>query len=106
MRRSQSPLLSQFATQCAAWGVAILAMSSWSLHGLTLRDLGAAIALDRSVWFTIGLSLGFVALGAVLAGIGWATGRRLALVGGGLGIVVQGLALLVLHLQFVATLVR
>ena len=106
LRHVHSPLLDQFAIQSVAWGAINLSLSLWSRRGLVLRDLAAATALDRSVWFSAGLNLGFVALGAVLACIGWALGRRLALVGAGLGIVVQGLALFVLYLQFTAALVR
>ena len=106
VRRENSPLLSHFAIQNTAWGVLVLLASLWSMRGLDLRDLAAATALDRSVWFNSGLSAGVVALGVVLAGAGWRFGRRLGPVGAGLGIVVQGMALLVLHLQFAAALVR
>lgn len=106
VRRAESPLLSHFAIQNVAWGVVILLFAAASTRGLELRDLAAATALDRAAWFSSGLSVGCVALGVVLAGAGWRIGRRLEPVGAGLGIVVQGLALLVLHLQFAAALAR
>ena len=45
-------------------------------------------------------------VGATLALCGWKFGRRLGLVGAGLGVIVQGLALAVLDLQLSAGIVR
>lgn len=106
LQRAESDLLRHFAIQCAAWGAVLLAVALWMRRTLELRDLAGAVALDRLVWFSLGLEFGCVALGAALALVGWSFGRRLGLVGAGLGIVVQGLALLVLDLQFAAAIVR
>ena len=65
-----------------------------------MRDVSSATRLDRFVWFNNGLDVGYVAVGLTLAIVGWQLGRRLGLVGAGVGIVVQGLALLILDLRF------
>lgn len=106
VRRIDSPLLSHFAIQSAAWGAVDLGIVLWARRGLQLRDLAEAVALDRFVWLNIGLDVGYVAVGVTLALLGWRFGRRLGLVGAGLGVVLQGLALTVLDLQLAATIVR
>lgn len=106
VRRTESPLLSHFAVQSAAWGAVDLAIVFWARRGLHLRDLAEAVALDRFVWLNIGLDVGYVAVGVTLALLGWRFGRRLGLVGAGLGVVLQGLALTVLDLQLAAVIVR
>jgi hypothetical protein len=74
--------------------------------GLAQRDVSGATRLDRLIWFNNGLDVGYVAVGLTLAIVGWLLGRRLGLIGGGIGVVVQGLALLVLDLRFAADLAR
>lgn len=106
IRRADSPLLAHFAIQSTAWGAVDLAIALWAHRGLALRDFESAVALDRFVWFNIGLDLGYVAVGATLALLGWRATRRLGLVGAGLGVIVQGLALTVLDLQLAAGIVR
>lgn len=106
LRRSDSDLLKHFAIQTGAWGAVDLAIVFWARRHLELRDLAQAVSLDRFVWLNIGLDAGYVAVGATLAVVGWRLGRRLGLVGAGLGIIVQGLALALLDLQLAATIVR
>jgi hypothetical protein len=106
VRRTDSPLLQHFGIQCAAWGAIDLIIVWWAGRGMQLRDLAGAIALDRFVWLNIGLDVGYVMVGLTLALCGWKLGRRLGLVGAGLGVVVQGLALTVLDLQLSAGIVR
>lgn len=110
VRRLDSPLLGRFGLVTAAWGLATIATALWSRGALALRDLGGAVSLDRWLWFNIGLDAGFVLVGATLVLCGWKLGPRLAphlgVVGAGLGIVVQALALGVLGLQLTADIVR
>jgi hypothetical protein len=106
VRRIDSPLLEHFAIQSAAWGSIDVMIAIWARQGLHLRDLAGAVALDRFVWFNVGLGAGYVAVGATLALIGWNLGRRLGLVGAGLGVIVQGCALVLLDLQLAAAIVR
>lgn len=106
VRQTASPLLQHFGIQCAAWGTIDLLIVWWAGRGLEIRDLAGAIALDRFVWLNIGLDVGYVLVGLTLVLCGWKLGRRLGLIGAGLGVVVQGLALTVLDLQLSAGIVR
>ena len=99
--RSGSPLVRHFAIQTAAWGAVDLALVAFAWPRLALRDHTAATELDRFLWLNLGLDVGYVAVGITLAVCAWVLGRRLGGAGAGLGIVVQGLALLVLDAVFV-----
>ncbi|MDF1504461.1 hypothetical protein [Roseisolibacter sp. H3M3-2] len=100
-RAAGSPLPRHFAVQTAAWGAIDLAIVAWAWPRLALRDHAAAQSLDRFLWLNLGLDAGYVGVGATLALSAWALGRRLGGVGAGLGIVIQGAALLVLDLILV-----
>jgi hypothetical protein len=102
----QSALLRHFAIQCAGWGAvdAAIALGQWSR--VVVRDIAGATRLDRLLWLNIGLDAGYVLVGVVLALVGWRLGRRLGLVGAGIGIVVQGSALAVLDLTLAAQISR
>jgi hypothetical protein len=106
VRRAESPLLLHFGIQSAAWGGIDLLIVWWAWRGLAIRDYAGAVSLDRFLWFNVGLDVGYVLVGLCLAICGWKLGRKLGLVGAGLGVVVQGLALFVLDLQLTAGLVR
>jgi hypothetical protein len=98
MRGWRSPLLRHFAIQTGAWGAIDLALAGVSFRSLAVRDLAGATRLDRLLWLNIGLDGGYVLVGATLIAAGWALGRRLGLLGAGMGVVVQGSALAVLDL--------
>ena len=104
LRRLRSPLLSQFAIQLVAWGAISVAMAGMARGSLALRDVTAARSLERFAWFNAGLEAGFVAVGATLLVTGFLLGRRQGVMGAGAGVVVHGLGLLVLFLQFAALL--
>jgi hypothetical protein len=101
-RGGESPLLKHFAIQTAAWGAVDLAFAAAGWRSLRLRDHAAAASLERLLWLNLGLDVGYVAVGATLALTAWLLGRRLGPVGAGLGIVLQGLALLALDALFAA----
>lgn len=105
-RRIRSPLLTHFAFQTVAWGtvIALIAGVAWS--GLHLRDVGGAARLERLLWMRIGLDVGLVGVGATLIFTGRATGQRMHYFGAGVAIVVQGMALLLLDLQFAGMVSR
>ena len=105
-RRLQSPLLKHFAIQMAAWGFVVGAIAGIGWRGAQFRDVSGAARLERLVWMSIGLDVGYVAIGVVLAGAAWAFARRMGGVGAGTAIVVQGIALLVIDLQFAAVVSR
>ena len=105
-RGVRSPLLRHFAIQLVAWGAIDLLLVANAWRGLAMRDLAGATALDRMLWLNVGLGVGYVAVGVTLAVCAWTLGRRLGGVGAGLGVVVQGLALLVLDLSTVLVIGR
>ena len=106
LRRRRSPLLTHFAIQTAAWGAVDLLIAAVAWQGRGYRDLAGFTQLDRILWLNVGLNAGYVAVGVTLALTGWALARKLALVGAGIGVVVQGLALLVLDLYLVSVIGR
>lgn len=100
VRHTESPLLRNFAIQTGAWGVLDLAIAGRGLLRAADRDFGSAMQLDRVLWLSMGIDIGIVAVGVTLAATGWALGRRLGTVGAGTGVLLQGVALLVLDMQF------
>lgn len=105
-RAAPSALLRHFAIQTALWGAVDLVIVWAARAGLHLRDLAATRSLERFLWFNCGLDVGYVAVGVTLAVAGWQLGRRLGAVGAGMGVIVQGLALLVLDLVLAGQLAR
>jgi hypothetical protein len=89
----RSTLLEHFGIQTAAWGAVELTLGAITLARLAPRDLAAATRLDRLLWFNVGLDVGFVLVGLTLVVTGWRLDRRLGLVGAGLAVVLQGIAL-------------
>jgi hypothetical protein len=102
----RSRLLEQFGIQIAAWGVLDLARAALARSTLIPRDLAAATRLDRVLWLNIGLDIGYLLVGTALALTGWQVGRRLGLIGAGLGVVVQGIALMVFDLLLASQISR
>ncbi|CAN5147947.1 hypothetical protein BH09GEM1_BH09GEM1_22230 [soil metagenome] len=94
----RSDLLRHFSIQAAAWGTVIAVAAAWQLPHLAPRDIAAATRLDRMLWLYVGLGVGAVAVGVTLVVLGWRLERRLALVGAGMGVIVQGGALALLGL--------
>jgi hypothetical protein len=105
-KRIESPMLRHFALQTAAWGGVTLILAYIAWRRLGTRDHAAAVALDRLVWLNIGLDLGYLAVGVTLAVTGWVVARRLALVGAGSAIVLQGGMLALLDYVFAQQIAR
>jgi hypothetical protein len=105
-RRLKSPLLKHFAVQMLVWGLVFGSIAAIQIGHLGRRDLSGAVRLDRVLWLNIGLDSGYVAVGAVLVVAARSLRRSMAVVGAGTAIVVQGLALLVIDLQFAALVSR
>lgn len=106
LRHTSSALLRGFAMQTSVWGLVNLAIALTGWFRLGERDLAAATRLDRMLWLSVGLDVGLMLVGATLAIAGWMLARRLGAVGSGIGVLVQGAALLVLDLRFVAITAR
>jgi hypothetical protein len=98
VRRQRSPLLEWFALMTVGWGAVDLALALWGMRSLVVRDLASATRLDRFLWLNVGLDLGYVMVGLTLLVAGWRLARRVGVMGAGIGIVVQGLALAILDL--------
>lgn len=106
VRAPRSALVTHFGIQCIAWGAIDLVIVALARRDLTLRDYASAVALDRFVWLNIGLDAGYAAVGLTLVLVGWRLVSRPGLVGAGLGVVIQGLALGLLDLQLAAAILR
>ena len=106
VRRIRSPLLLHFAIQTLAWGAIDVGIASFFWRRLTDRDLDAATRLEHFLWLNAGLDIGYAGVGLTLALTAWLIARRLGPVGAGIAIVIQGLALLLLDLQFLDTIMR
>jgi hypothetical protein len=105
-RRANVDLARHFAMQTAAWGAVNLAIVAFAAGTVAPRELAAVVSLDRFLWLNVGLDVGYVAVGATLALVGWRLVRRHGLIGAGLGVIVQGLALCILDLQLTAHISR
>jgi hypothetical protein len=106
VRRVRSPLLLHFALQMAAWGAVLATIAALGWGSAHLRDLSGAARLERLVWMNVGLDAGYVAVGAVLALTAWTIARKMSAVGAGVAIIVQGVALLLMNLQFASAISR
>ena len=101
-----SPLLRHFAIQAVAWGAVNAMLAAGLMARLAPRDVASATRLDRFLWLNIGLDSGYILVGVTLVALGWRMGRRLGLVGAGMGVIVQGGALALLDLILAARISR
>jgi hypothetical protein len=106
VRQLVAPIALWFAVQTMVWGSLELIVSAARWFALSMRDVAGATRLERLTWFAIGLDIGIVGAGVTAALIAWRLKRHVGALGGGLGVVVQGLGLLVLDLTFATILSR
>lgn len=106
IRRVRSTLLSHFALQMALWGIAIGSIAALEWHGLHIRDISGAARVERLLWMNVGFDAGFIGMGCVLGLCGRILARNAAAIGAGVGILVQGLGLLLIDLQFASMVSR
>ena len=99
--RGSAPLVRHFAIQTAAWGAIDLGLVLWSQRTLALRDYAGAQRLISTLWLNTGLDAGYVAIGCTLVLTAWRWGARAGGIGAGIGVCVQGLALLLLDLRLI-----
>ena len=102
VRGARPPLVRAFAVQTAVWGIVEVALALPALRLLRPPDYAAAARFDHFIWWSLGIDLGAIAVGATLALAGWRLGRRLAPVGAGIGIAIHGVALVALDLVAIA----
>ncbi len=105
-RRPATTMLRYFAIQMIGWGALEIAYVALAWQGLGLRDVSGATRLDRLLWLNLGLDLGLMVLGITVGAIGWRLGRRLALLGTGVGVLVQAMALFLINAQLAALISR
>ena len=106
IRRVTAPIIVAFAIQMVAWGSAELIITAARWQSLSMRDVSSATRLDRLTWFSVGLDVGIVGAGVTALVMAWLSNRKLKVIGAGLGMIVQGLGLLVLDLTFASTIAR
>ena len=106
IRRLAAPIVFWFAIQTIAMGTLELIVTVVRWFALSMRDVSAATRLDRFTWLAIGLDAAIIGVGAAVMAMAWTRERRLGVFGGGLGVMVQGLGLLVLDLTFASVLSR
>lgn len=100
-RRVQAPLAVHFAVQCVLWGAIELAWVLAAYGRVPLRDYSSALRLSGHLALIIEAAAAGILIGATLVWGGWVLGRRLSLVGAGIGVAMQSAALLLLDLIFV-----
>jgi hypothetical protein len=105
-RGQRTTLLELFALVTAAWGAVDVALALWGMQSLAVRDLAAATRLDRFLWLNVGLDVGYVMVGVTLLIVGWRAVRRAGLIGAGIAVIVQALALVILDLLLAAQISR
>jgi len=104
--RRRSALLEHFGLQTAAWGAVELSLGLFLRGSLAVRDLSGATRLDRFLWLNVGLDGGYLLVGATLVVTGWLLGRRMGMVGAGIAVVLQGIALALLDLVLASQISR
>ena len=104
--RRRSALLEHFGLQTAAWGAVELSLGLILRGSLATRDLSGATRLDRLLWLNVGLDGGYLLVGATLVVTGWSLGRRMGMVGAGIAVVLQGIALALLDLVLASQISR
>lgn len=98
-KRTTMPMPFHFAVQTSLWGCIELVLAGGGFRALVLRDHAGVVSLDRMLWLNIGLAAGYALVGIMLGLAGWLMGRRLGVIGAGIGVTVQGAALALLHLM-------
>ena len=102
----RSALLEHFGIQTGAWGAVDLMRALLALRSVDLRDLAAATRLDRFLWLSVGLDIGFVMVGITLLAIGWRLARHPGFTGAGIAVIAQGGALALLNLVLAGQIFR
>ena len=106
LSKSASALLRGFALTCIGCGVLELALAALAYRELPLRNLSAAVRLDRTVWFELGFFSASTAAGGAFALVSWRVSKRLGGIGVGVAVALQGLALAILDMRFATVISR
>ena len=101
VRRATAPLLTHFGIHTAASGAVNGAIAAWAWQGLALRDFASAQHLVNILWLNTGLDVGYAAVGGTMGLLAWRWGPKPGVLGAGVAVVVQGLALALLDLRLI-----
>lgn len=102
----KSAFLAHFAIQLAVWGMLAIIIGAIEWHGIHLRNVASATRVEHLMWLRTGLDIGVVGIGLSLAATGRVLGRTPAVSGAGIAIIVHGLALFAIDVQFVGAVSR
>lgn len=102
----ESAFLAHFATQLAVWGILAIIAGAIEWHGIHLRTVDSATTVEHLMWLRTGLDIGVVGIGASLAAAGRILGRHAGVSGAGIAMIVHGLALFAIDVQFVSGVSR
>jgi hypothetical protein len=106
VRAIHSSFLERFAGHLAVWGGLIGIWAVMRGAGLTLRDADAAARLERNLWLSFGIELGFAVTGIVIAMTAWFARRSLGGVGAGIAVGAHGAVLALLDLRLLLLFTR
>lgn len=104
LARAHAVLLRHFALQMLGWGLLELAFTGIRWHALAARDYAGAVRLTTIVAATVALGATATGAGLTLAVAGRRLTARVALVGAGTAITLQGAALVMLDVPLLRRL--
>jgi hypothetical protein len=104
MMRGRAALLRHFALQMLGWGLLELAFTAVRWHALAARDYAGAVRLTALVAGTVVAGATVLGAGMTLAVVGRRLTERVALVGAGAGLALQGAALVMLDVPLLRRL--
>lgn len=99
--RGRSALFRALGGTLAGFGVVESVAALGLRFGVGMLDGPGAARLERLAWLELGLFIGLVAVGAVLAAAGWRLARSRGAVAAGLACAIHGAALALLTLLFI-----
>ncbi len=103
LRGVRAPLIRMFALQSGIWGAAELLMAALAWSALAEREYLAAVHLAGRMWMEVVLEVALILAGTIMSAVGWGR-RRQSVVGSGIAVAVQGVALLAIDLPFLSLL--
>lgn len=100
----EAPLVRAFAMTCLVGGAAtvVAALTGW--RGLALRDFAGLQQLLGVLWLVTGMAVGVMASAVAIMLLAFRHEARPTVMGAGLSVFVQALALMVFHIGFIAAI--
>ncbi len=104
--RGQPTLLRELGASLALVGLVEIVVAGVAYRSAGLVDVAGAARLVRMAWLELGLFIGGVATGAVLATAGWRLGPSRRALAAGLALAIHGAGLAALTLVFIPAISR